>query len=147
MYNIVRNIVCIVILLLAAAMPMIAHYGFKLKGKKMITVLGVNVFSFFGIMAVMTVMMWNGGIVAFAEGAEAAGTAMTSGMGFLAAALSTGLSCIGAGIAVAAASSAALGAISEDPKIMGKSLIFVALAEGIALYGLLISFMIIGKLG
>lgn len=148
MFGAAKNMVCLIILVLAAAMPMIAHYGFKLKGKKMVTVLGVNVFSFFGIMAVMTVMMWNGGIVAFAEGtAEAANTAVSSGMGFLAAALSTGLSCIGAGIAVAAASSAALGAISEDPKIMGKSLIFVALAEGIALYGLLISFMIIGKLG
>ena len=52
---------------------------------------------------------------------------------------------IGAGIAVAAASSAALGAISEDPSAMGKSLIFVALAEGIALYGLLISFTILGR--
>ncbi|NLG04491.1 MAG: ATPase, partial [Clostridia bacterium] len=41
----------------------------------------------------------------------------------------------------------ALGAISEDSGILGKSLIFVGLAEGIALYGLIISFMILGKLG
>ena len=41
---------------------------------------------------------------------------------------------------------AALGAISEDQSILGKSLIFVGLAEGVALYGLIISFMIIGKL-
>ena len=54
-------------------------------------------------------------------------------------------SAIGAGIAVASASSAALGAISEDPKVMGKALIFVALAEGIALYGLLVSFTILSK--
>ncbi|MEG2669754.1 MAG: ATP synthase subunit C, partial [Oscillospiraceae bacterium] len=45
--------------------------------------------------------------------------------------------------AVASSASAALGAISEDPKIMGKSLIFVALAEGIALYGLIISLLIL----
>ena len=64
-------------------------------------------------------------------------------MKFLGAALSTGLACIGAGIAVASSASAALGAISEDPKIMGKSLIFVALAEGIALYGLIISLLIL----
>ena len=57
-----------------------------------------------------------------------------------------GLSCIGGGIAVASAASAALGAISEDQSILGKSLIFVGLAEGVALYGLIISFMIIGKL-
>ena len=64
----------------------------------------------------------------------------------LAAALVTGLSCIGGGIAVASAASAALGAISEDQSILGKSLIFVGLAEGVALYGLIISFMILGKL-
>ena len=63
------------------------------------------------------------------------------------AALSTGLSCVGGGIAVASAASAALGAISEDPSALGKSLIFVGLAEGVCLYGLIISFMIIGKLG
>ena len=37
-------------------------------------------------------------------------------------------------------------AISEDGSIFGKSMIFVAMAEGIALYGLIISFMILGKL-
>ena len=54
--------------------------------------------------------------------------------------------CIGGGIAVASAASAALGAISEDSSALGKSLIFVGLAEGVCLYGLIISFMILGKL-
>ncbi len=78
----------------------------------------------------------------------AAGDSMSvgTGMAYLAAALVTGLSCIGGGIAVASAASAALGAISEDSSILGKSLIFVGLAEGVALYGLIISFMILGKL-
>lgn len=48
------------------------------------------------------------------------------------------------GVAVASAASAAIGALSEDSSIMGKALIFVALAESIALYGLLISFSILG---
>ena len=61
-------------------------------------------------------------------------------------ALVTGLSCIGGGIAVASAASAALGAISEDSSVLGKSLIFVGLAEGVCLYGLIISFMIISRL-
>ena len=69
-----------------------------------------------------------------------------AGWGYLAAALSTGMSCLGGGIAVSAAASAALGAISEDGSILGKSLIFVGLAEGVCLYGLIISFMILGKL-
>lgn len=58
---------------------------------------------------------------------------------------STGLATIGAGIAVAVAGSAALGAISEDSKLLGKTLIFVGLAEGIAIYGLIISIMIMNK--
>ena len=48
--------------------------------------------------------------------------------------------------AVASAASAALGAISEDSSVLGKSLIFVGLAEGVCLYGLIISFMILGNL-
>ena len=67
------------------------------------------------------------------------------GMAYLAAALSTGLATIGAGIAVAVAGSAALGAISEDSKLLGKTLIFVGLAEGIAIYGLIISIMILNQ--
>ncbi len=68
------------------------------------------------------------------------------GVGLIAAALVTGLSGIGGGIAVASAAPAAIAATSEDPKAFGKALIFVALGEGIALYGLLISIMIFSKL-
>jgi len=59
------------------------------------------------------------------------------------AALATGLACIGAGIAVGIAGAAAIGGITEKPEIMGRTLIFVGLAEGIAIYGLIISFMIL----
>ena len=81
-----------------------------------------------------------------AEETAAAASNSAAGMGYLSAALATGLSCLGGGIAVSAAASAALGAISEDSSILGKSLIFVGLAEGVCLYGLIISFMILGKL-
>ena len=79
-------------------------------------------------------------------GTASAASNSSAGMICMAAALSTGLSCLGGGIAVSAAASAALGAISEDGSILGKSLIFVGLAEGVCLYGLIISFMIIGRL-
>lgn len=79
-----------------------------------------------------------------AAAVQAAGNAQ--GWGFLAAALATGLSALGAGIAVAAAAPAAIGAFSEDPKAFGKSLIFVALGEGVAIYGLLISILILQKI-
>jgi V/A-type H+-transporting ATPase subunit K len=83
----------------------------------------------------------------FVKAAET-GAAMSSasGMGYLAAAISTGLATIGAGYAVGSVGSSALGAVSEDPKILGKTLIYVGLAEGIAIYGLIISIMILSKL-
>ena len=64
-------------------------------------------------------------------------------MKYVGAGLSTGLSCIGTGIAVASSASAAIGAISEDSSLLGKTVIFVGLAEGIAIYGLIISIMIL----
>ncbi len=67
-------------------------------------------------------------------------------IGLIAAALATGLAGIGGGIAVAAGAPAAIAANSENPKTFGKSLVFVALGESIALYGLVISIMILSKL-
>ena len=73
--------------------------------------------------------------------AEAAQTA-ANGLGLIACAISTGIACLGAGLAVAGAAPAAIGATSEDPKAFGKALIFVVLGEGVAIYGLLISILI-----
>jgi F0F1-type ATP synthase membrane subunit c/vacuolar-type H+-ATPase subunit K len=71
---------------------------------------------------------------------------MSTGIGLIAAALATGLGCIGAGIAVAVVASSAVGAISENPSLLGKTIIFAGLAEGIAIYGLIISIMILSKI-
>lgn len=68
------------------------------------------------------------------------------GLCLIAAAVVTGLAGIGGGIAVAAGAPAAIAATSEDPKSFGKSLIFVALGESIALYGVVISILILNKL-
>jgi V/A-type H+-transporting ATPase subunit K len=62
----------------------------------------------------------------------------------LAAAIATGLAAIGAGIAVGIAGAAAIGAIAEKPELLGRTLIFVGLAEGIVIYGLIVSFIILG---
>ena len=69
----------------------------------------------------------------------------SSGLGLIAAALAIGLSAIGSGIAVAVVASSAVGAISENPSLLGKTVIFAGLAEGIAIYGLIIAIMIISK--
>jgi V/A-type H+/Na+-transporting ATPase subunit K len=54
-------------------------------------------------------------------------------------------STIGAGIAVAYAGAAALAAMSERPEVFGRAMVIVGLAEGIAIYGLIIGILLIGK--
>lgn len=138
-----EQIIFAAILILSIIIP----FGAFLLGKKrkggFKAALACNLFFFFGTLLVATVLLFNGNV--FAADTVQAGASAVDGWRFIAAALATGMSTIGAGIAVASASSAALGALSEDSSIMGKSLIFVALAEGVALYGLLISFMILNK--
>ncbi|GAK55004.1 putative ATPase related protein [Candidatus Vecturithrix granuli] len=66
--------------------------------------------------------------------------------GFLAASIAVGLGSIGAGIAVSSVGSAAMGAMAERPEMAARALIFVGLAEGIAIYGLIIAIMILGRI-
>ena len=68
------------------------------------------------------------------------------GLGLLAAALATGLSALGAGYAVGTVGTAAVGALTEKPELLGRLLILIGLAEGIAIYGLLISILIFNRL-
>lgn len=70
-----------------------------------------------------------------------------TGMAYIGAALAVGLSTIAGGIAVGLVGAAAMGAVGEKPEISGKALIFLGLAEGIAIYGFIIAIMILGKLG
>lgn len=131
-------------LLLSIAIPFGAFTaGEKNKGRYK-KALALNALLFTGTLAAAAGLFFTGNAMAAETASAAANSA--AGFGYLAAALSTGMSCIGGGIAVSAAASAALGAISEDGSILGKSLIFVGLAEGVCLYGLIISFMILGKL-
>lgn len=67
--------------------------------------------------------------------------------GYLAAALATGMSSLGAGYAVAAVGSAAVGALAEKPELLGRTIVLVGLAEGIAIYGLIVSILILNRLG
>ena len=133
-------------LILSIILPFGAFFLGEKNKKCYKTSLGVNCFFFFGTLLVATVVMLGGTVTANAA-SDAAASGLATGLGYIGAALVTGLSGIGSGIAVASSASAALGAISEDGSLFGKSMIFVAMAEGIALYGLIISFMILGRLG
>ena len=101
-----------------------------------------NIISFIGVMIVMTMLPLTGAFAA-GEAAAASTEGFAEGMKYLAAALSTGLATIGTGIAVGSAAPAAIGAVSENDKAFTKALIFVALGEGVAIYGLLISILIL----
>jgi len=65
---------------------------------------------------------------------------------YIAIAVSIAGSCLAAGYAVGKVGSAALGAVAEHPELMGRALIFVGLAEGIAIYGLIVAVMLIRKI-
>ena len=84
------------------------------------------------------------GTAAAAETASALSAG--AGMGFIGAAISTGLACLGAGIAVAVVGAAALGIIGEKPEMLGTTLIYLGLAEGIAIYGVIVALLILGKI-
>ena len=121
-----------VVLLIAA--PLVGIAQGKVTGRSAIKNRFALHFGAFALACIAAVALPASG-VAFADEAAAAVSIIgtnAQGMGFLAAALVTGL--------------AAIGAVSEDPKAFGKAIIFVVLGEGIAIYGLLISILIINKL-
>lgn len=103
--------------------------------------LKINLFTFVPIMAMIIVLLLPANSIA--AGGAAAAASSADGLKYIGAALSTGLATIGTGFAVGNVGSAALGAISEDQSILGRTIIFVGLAEGIAIFGVIISIMIL----
>ena len=112
--------------------------------KKIVTV----AIGFLLVLSLFTIAINVGISVAFgAQGAQQSATNPDIiKWGFLAAAIAVGLGSIGAGIAVSSVGSAAMGAMAERPEMAARALIFVGLAEGIAIYGLIIAIMILGKI-
>ncbi len=72
-------------------------------------------------------------------------TTIDTGSAFLGAGIAVAASAIGAGIAVAYTGSAALATVSEQPDLFGRAMVVVGLAEGIAIYGLIVAVLILGK--
>jgi len=107
------------------------------------TVLGTAALAF-----VSSLLLWHPAVLA----SEAAGpiaalaSAGTSQWGYVAAALATGLSSVGAAYAVGSVAGASVGALAEKPELFGRLLILVGLAEGIAIYGVIISVLILNRL-
>ena len=82
---------------------------------------------------------------AAAPQAVAAAATTANGSALIGAAIAVAGSSIGAAIAVAYTGAAALAAISERPELFGRAMVIVGLAEGIAIYGLIVSIILIGK--
>lgn len=80
-----------------------------------------------------------------AEAAASSGAASYAGWAMVGAAISAGLASLGAAYAVAIVGSAAVGALTEKPELLGRLLILVGLAEGIAIYGLIVAVLILNK--
>ena len=107
-----------------------------------------------GTIAVSVVLLLAGALItvsshpAFAAEAAAGGknVGTGAGLGLLAMALATGLACIGAGIAVGSVGSAALGLVGEKPEMLGITLLYVGLAEGVAIYGIVISMLVLSRI-
>ena len=114
----------------------------KLRGQKAKKALYGNLISFGAMFVLTAVAGLSSGVFAVGEGA-AASAGLADGLRYVGAALAVGLSGIGGGLAVASSASAALGAISENEGAFGKALIFVGLAEGVALYGLIVALLLL----
>ena len=94
-------------------------------------------------LAVFTALLF--GAVEPAQAAETSQTADDTWAAWLGAAIAVAGSALGAAIAVAYTGAAALAAISEKPEIFGRAMVIVGLAEGIAIYGLVIAIILIGR--
>lgn len=115
-------------------------------------IFGLNIQAVIGAFIVGVIWIITGGTAvaeaqeAVQAGAMSVGEGIRKGLGYLGAGISTGCASIGAGVGAGVAGAAGIGAISEKPEMLGKSLIYIGLAEGVAIYGLLISFMIFAKI-
>ena len=106
----------------------------------------------FGLALASTLMLGVQEVLAAEPGAvgAAAGAAMEislgKGLALIGVGLPTALAAIGAGIALGPVGAAALAVIAEKPEMFGRTLIYMGLAEGIAIYGLVMSILLLGKL-
>ena len=140
-------IVSAIIMLIVITLPLLRIYRRVKLGKTNVKrPLYANLALFFAVAAVCAGVFLKQGAAAATE-AAAAGNDIATAAGYIAAALAVGISGIGSGKAVASSASAAIGALAEDESTFGKALVFVGMAEGIALYGMLVAFIIVSNLG
>lgn len=130
------------VILIVGPLWLVVRHGVNQKNVKSRILMQVAIFA--GAF-LTTVLFQANQFASFAQEATQSSNS-NAGLGFIAAAIAVAGSSLGAGWAVASAAPAAIGAVSEDGNNFGRAIIFVALGEGVAIYGLLISILIINKL-
>ena len=145
-YKILEMIFLSLLITALLALPVYTAITRKKDGKSMRRAMLTNLCAF-GAVLLCAVAFPLGGLVSAetAETAAAAAGGAADGLRYIAAALAVGIGCIGCGNAVGHAAPAAIGALAEDPKTFGKALVFVAMGEGVGIFGVLIAIMILNN--
>ena len=125
----------------AAALAPLAARRWR-RGAVILTMIGVLLLA--GAVVLFLAAAGPASAAATAAAAGAAGTGGSTGA-LIGAGIAVAGSCIGAGIAVAYTGAAALAIMSERPELFGRAMVIVGLAEGIAIYGLVVGIILIGK--
>jgi V/A-type H+-transporting ATPase subunit K len=117
--------------------------------RKWKTVVAINLVVFVGAQIGLLVLGMQDAMaeVATVDAGGAREISVGLGLSLIGIGIPTALATIGAGIAVGPVGAASLAVISEKPELFGRTLIYLGLAEGIAIYGLVVTILMLGKIG
>jgi V/A-type H+-transporting ATPase subunit K len=143
----------LIVALVAGLVPVVPAIIFFIRKRKSAPVhatrglvIGLNGFNaVIGLMAAGVGVAWLASPASVMANGLGLQAATTDPYASLAASIATGLATVGAGIAVSSTGAAAIGSIAEKPETFGRAIIFVGLAEGIAIYGLIIAFLLLNR--
>ena len=115
--------------------------------RKWKSVVAVNLLVFVGAQVGLLVLGMQDAMAETAASATGGEVSVGLGLSLIGIGIPTALATIGAGIAVGPVGAASLAVISEKPELFGRTLIYLGLAEGIAIYGLVVTILMLGKIG
>jgi len=108
---------------------------------------GANLLTFIGGTLGLLLLGVNDVLAQEAAGGGVLEVSVGLGLALIGIGIPTALATVGAGLAVGPVGAAALAVISEKPEMFGRTLIYLGLAEGIAIYGLVVTILLLGKIG
>ncbi len=111
------------------------------------SVVAVNLLVFVGAQVGLLVLGMQDAMAETTASATGGEVSVGLGLSLIGIGIPTALATIGAGIAVGPVGAASLAVISEKPELFGRTLIYLGLAEGIAIYGLVVTILMLGKIG